>query len=486
MVNSIEGLRERVQSFTLEQVSEVDQRLRKMSVQLGELQQTVNALAEIQQKISGLQVAVQQSEAEILERSELVTAVEPVAVQSIARIGTLLKFHRVLKSIKQAKSAPGVSVSLDGKAGAFPAPRPIEAIPASPALETDLPSFEHESTERLNSLVTGPKAPEDSGVVFYTARTQVNPECDLSNSTETTALEASTQGQQVAADLSAIEDPFSNNSSSDAPVDDVSEGLEATETTRRLAVFEPYEPFSDESDDGPLDERTTSIEPQEIVAEFADTRNDPPSPQDLYEADIETFIDQTQMPVSGDTDFDQRLLDDLIKDYGEFTILPGSTKQNTTKENDTEPKPVAPQVDGFVPPIVPTPSTLPMARRDGDLDRKLKKLIKDYGEYDLYSRQTPLKLKTGVVLAFIVLTLIFSGFYFFSWPKLPIPGNSPSVVAPGASSETAPRQTTVNTESRNSETTTTPSASNPDLPKPVETGASQSLSNRGQTKKIIK
>ena len=483
MVNSIEGLRERVQGFTLEQVSEVDQRLRKMLLQLGELQQTVNTLAEIKQKISGLEVAVQKSEAEMLERNRLVTAVEPIAVQSIARFGALLKFHRVIRSIKEAKIAPRVSVSLDKKVGTFPAPGLIEAIPASAEFETDLPSSDYESQATLSALITGGKAPEESGVDFDTPRTQIDSESDLSNSTETTPVEASTPGQQLATDLSSIEDPLSKRSFNDTPVDDMSEELETTETTLGLSLFEPYEPFSNELSDSPLDEPTTCIEPQEIVAEFADTRNEPPSPNDLYEVDIETMIDETQMPVSGDADFDQRLLDDLIKDYGEFTILPSSTKQNTKKEwANSEPKPIAPQVDAFVPPITPTPTTLPMTRRDGDLDLKLKKLIKDYGEYDLYSRQTPIKLKTGVVLAFLVLTLIFSGFYFFSSPKPTVSGNSPP---PQSFSETVPKETTVNIESKSSETTTTPSASNLDLPKPVE-GAPQSLSNRGPTKNITK
>ena len=122
VVNSIEGLRERVQGFTLEQVSEVDQRLRTMSLQLGELQRTVRALAEMKQRMSRLQKAVQQAEAESLERSRLATLVEPIAVQSIARVGTLLKFQRVIKLLKEAKSGSGVSVSADAEAKTPPLP----------------------------------------------------------------------------------------------------------------------------------------------------------------------------------------------------------------------------------------------------------------------------------------------------------------------------------------------------------------------------
>ena len=109
VVNSIEGLRERVEGFTLEQVSEVDQRLRTMSLKLGELQRTVKALVEIKQQMSRIHKVVQQVEAESFESGRLATLMEPAAVQSIARVGTLLKFQRVIKLLKEAKSRSVVS-----------------------------------------------------------------------------------------------------------------------------------------------------------------------------------------------------------------------------------------------------------------------------------------------------------------------------------------------------------------------------------------
>src|SRR6266566_2769514 len=122
VVNSIEGLRERVQGFTLEQVSEVDQSLRTMSLHLGELEGTLRALAEMKQRMSRLQKAVQQAEAESLEQSRLATLVEPIAVQSLAQIGALLKFRRVIKLLKEAKIGSGMSAPADGEARASALP----------------------------------------------------------------------------------------------------------------------------------------------------------------------------------------------------------------------------------------------------------------------------------------------------------------------------------------------------------------------------
>ena len=153
MVNSIEGLRERVQGFTLEQVSEMDQRLRTMSLRLGELQRTVRALSEIKQQMSRLQKTVQQVEAESLEQGRLATLVEPIAVQSIAQVGTLLKFRRVIKLLKEAKSVLGsITVCQYGGQDSYRFPSPLRSSQQSPKNEqelgADLPAIEHDLPER--------------------------------------------------------------------------------------------------------------------------------------------------------------------------------------------------------------------------------------------------------------------------------------------------------------------------------------------------
>jgi hypothetical protein len=187
---------------------------------------------------------------------------------------------------------------------------------------------------------------------------------------------------------------------------------------------------------------------------------------------------------SEEADFDQRLLDDLIKDYGEFTILPSSSpKREAKKEPKFEPTTATPRVNASATVNPASQRNLPAQRKDGELDRKLKKLIKDYGEYDLYSRQSPLKLKTGVVAAFLVLTLIFSGFYFFSSSKSAVPASASSASQSQSSSDTASKETPPNGETNSGETLSTPSVSNVDIPKPVEAGASQNVSNKATTKK---
>jgi len=110
-------------------------------------------------------------------------------------------------------------------------------------------------------------------------------------------------------------------------------------------------------------------------------------------------------PVEETSDFDTKLLDDLIKNYGEFAANPNlpAALDKPSREIRTQEKLRLPK-DGIV-----------SARTPNDLDRQLKKLIKDYGENDLYSSQTgSLKIKLRIGAAFVVLALVLGGIYYFS------------------------------------------------------------------------
>src|SRR5215831_9562344 len=458
MVNSIAGLRERVQGFTLEQVLDADQRLHRMSRQLSELQRTLRALAEMKQQVSRLQKAVQQAKAESLEQSKSATLVEPIAIQSIAHVGTLLKFRGLIKFLKEAKAASGVLVSADVKARLSVVPKPLEIL-QEPRNEqefaTDLPTMQHELLENSDNkdiAVVMNEATEQTEAVFHPA-----------------TLEADFEANEA----------FSNERTGVAFFDD---------STALNRTGEIIAEFADTRDEPPTSHVRTLIETDTRRDEtiFEEFRGTGKVETNLAVSETET-VDatvQSRAPTSDEADFDQRLLDDLIKDYGEFTILPTSNaKHEVKKETKIEPGTTLSRVNAPATVNPPTQPNLPSQRKDGELDRKLKKLIKDYGEYDLYSRQTPLKLKTGVVAAFLVLTLIFSGFYFFSSPKSAVPASASSASQSQSFSNTASEETPRIGESNGGETLSPPSVSNVDVPKSVEAGASHNVGNRVTAKK---
>ena len=152
-----------------------------MSLQLGELQQRLRALAEMKQQMGRLQKPVQQAEADSLEQSRLATLVEPITVQSITQFGTLLKFRRVIKLLKEAKRGSGVSASADVEARAPVLPKPVEIITEPPKneqeLSTDLPAIQHELPERStneNSVVITSVALEQTGRSFRSSPVEMD------------------------------------------------------------------------------------------------------------------------------------------------------------------------------------------------------------------------------------------------------------------------------------------------------------------------
>jgi hypothetical protein len=443
VVNSIEGLRERVQTFTREQVSDAEQRIRTMSLQLSDLKRSVDALAEIKQRTSQLQRAMLRIKTESLEeQARLAALVEPTSVQSMAQIGVLLKFHRVLKILEQAKGGLPVTLATgDADHQVRVPPDPFRGPSGKPK--------SNEGTLATNSPAIFDKLfrnPVSEDAVSVTSVTPVQTERVFdSNDSNGPAVE------------SPLNEPFPNR-----PADVVFDRSMAPMESAVTAEFDDTREMLPSS-------------PEAIFEEFKGT-TDMEAHGAVAQSEIVEINGQPDGFTREEADFDQRLLDDLIKNYGEFTILPRSTQNDESKEL----KPESPQVSASGPTKTTSPTNLPLTRKDGELDRKLKKLIKDYGEYDLYSRQTPINLKTGVVAAFLVLTLILSGFYFFSSTKSAGPLNAPAtpVDSPSAGS----KATTPNMETDSGETSSVPGP-NLSVPKTVESEVSQNFATKTTTKK---
>jgi hypothetical protein len=350
VVDSIAGLRERVQSFNVEQLSATEQKLQTMSLRLGELQQTLRLLSGITRRMSQLHKLVQQAEAKSLEQSRLLTLENAIPARSLAQVESLLKFQRVIKLVRTTEAVSGL---LDPVNKTLQTPSRIAA-----------PSKEDHAHGRELSPAVEP-------IVQGSADSQTVP-------------------------TEALPGPDKVQDAYPPEID--------------------FEEFEFSSEDSPniisADERIPIIQENEPSVAAAET-TEQPQPREI---DTTLNAGQTRTEATQEADFDRQLLDDLIKNYGEFTVLPGlPSKGNDEHKRETIHS--TPRLHSATNVSVASHRNVPAQRKDGELDRKLKKLIKDYGEYDLYSKQSPVNLKTGVAGAFLILTLILSGFYFFSSPK---------------------------------------------------------------------
>ena len=153
--------------------------------------------------------------------------------------------------------------------------------------------------------------------------------------------------------------------------------------------------------------------------------------------------------------FNERLLSDVIQTYGEFALVPISSTLAEAQSSLPAPRtatdliPVqsavesafaqsksaaslaAPTTASEKKRAIPNKGPVPSAKSRGEIDRELKNIIKDYGEYDLYSHQKSLSIKTAVIAALAVLALIVGGFYFFKTALAPPPVASEDALSSG-------------------------------------------------------
>jgi hypothetical protein len=131
-----------------------------------------------------------------------------------------------------------------------------------------------------------------------------------------------------------------------------------------------------------------------------------------------------------DVEFDQGLLKELIKDYGEFDSYSSLRPASTTVPESVSP----PARFKSTPALEPRQQeTAEPSAKTADFDQEVRELIKTYGKVDIYSTQADdrKRLVKRSLVAAAVLGAVFVGSYFFIFKE------SPKQVAPQVQSEPA-------------------------------------------------
>jgi hypothetical protein len=179
----------------------------------------------------------------------------------------------------------------------------------------------------------------------------------------------------------------------------------------------------------------------------------------LVEQQLQGTIAGNQAPTTANSDFNHRLLDDLISTYGDFASSPNPSAAPKASERKSTAIHAAPLHDvtltaasretlavdiakrRAVPPKTsqaeiisplevqhpqPAEENITTLTKQGEIDRQLKNIIKDYGEYDLYQRHSSLNFKVAGFLVFALIGLVLGGLYFFRSPApvVSVPANS--------------------------------------------------------------
>ena len=429
VLSSIGGLQQRLEDFTLEEVAKAEDTAKTLTARLFELQQKLDAFAKIKQVICATSQAIEELPPSSASLADLETLDKSLQLHLAGQGSKLIPFPRPHQA---GRDKPKFS----------PVDKPdTEARPVAGTIEMDVPPMSEDAIHESHWIEESPSTNEinsHAGTISADAVEGVAAEIlDQENTFSFETFEIGEPGPAAIANESFTDSRFTDpivltdlrETSPKEPRELAASEWPSTGSFE-ISTIEQTEVTglseTAQRDDEPSEPHQASPHAaSESVAEFDNTFDDAVAITELPEtssrneepgaSDATTTVPlpEPKALVPVNAGFDQRLLDDLIKNYGEFAVTPNLP---ATLEPVKISKPKAPSDTG---PSQTAKSSsaktnLPSYKKEIDLDRQLKKIIKDYGEYDLYSRQSPISLKMGVIGAFLFLCVLFSGFYFFS------------------------------------------------------------------------
>ena len=445
VISSLQGLQQRLEDFSVDDLVKAETKAQTLIRRLTQFQDKLATLAELKNWI----VSATEMVARVAEPQFDLVNVDSLAkhpqLHSLVKAGKLIKFLKLVKATKESAQLNAAGVD-----------------------EIRLPDAP--STVNLLNGIFGLPATENRSPAG-------SPEIDPTPVDEIAALPAVIEVVDAPPlPLAALEAENSKLSDSFPPSLTLSSDL------------------TDSVPDPIVDQNTASQsfthEPQSTKANETNDVN--PAMPDNSQEPASSTPQPTKAHAHNAGSFDQRLLDDVIKNYGEFKTLadipatadlpkrakpefedtripPASdaiavieASQASLESSAEQPALQAPADFTFdIDPAAASAGRLPSVRKDGELDRQLKKIIKDYGEYDLYSHHSPVNLKTAGIAVFAVLGLVFGGIYFFRTPNPPSPPPAARVLSsPTTSTDQTARESKEKTSNGGEKTETAREATN--------------------------
>jgi hypothetical protein len=435
VLTSIQGLQQRLEDFSVEDVVRTEGNAKSLVLELSQLQIKLETLAAVKQFVASANLLISEIPEENFEQIAPDGLENHPQLHAIIQASKLIRLHRLM----QAAKAGAESISLDLDTGTL-----SSAI--SPP-ERSLPEFDATMTPSSEPAV------EKLSVALF-----------------------ETLAEPIGAAVTSVSEPRESVQSEEwtFSTEDKLDGFQEV-VTARLGEFE--------LGGSPVGEVLVTQDPSVIGASI-----ETGSPQSK---------EATPSSKSAGA-FDERFLSDLIETYGEFRIssvgappveLPSKPEPSLPSviESETQLAPVdssnppstqiavinseqrtpsLPAVEPHIlPALVSTPSReetkafelpaiatpekqkpragadakekkLSALSKHGELDRQLKSIIKDYGEYDLYPPQSSINFKMAALGAFAVLALVLGGFYFFRVPAAPTPVKVGTVGQPDGANRT--------------------------------------------------
>ena len=414
MLNSLQGLQQRLEDFSIADVTNAEANARTLIQRLQQFQDTIGAIALVKTAAANIDQSIaeiQQLDTEVVGTDSLENHPQ---LHAIVNASKLIKLHKLMAALK-AGADVGESQDkpiLDPVSAAAGSVERSEGIALETAKAIGAESVDSDNAAGLETSEAAPSLPELVPTPLTTA-TIVS-----SSVLETTAdspIRAAATGDTGALHSDALADfPTAETEFETAVAAAAPDSLIAEDQWPDFPA--PAEQLTDS--------QVTLAGPLRV--EFGTNLPQPLEPkQDLQIAPVKKSkarnkapgqVDPSKALVPANDSFDLRLLDDLVSNYGEFASNPNLPATVKKKELQSV-EPAANKTHKAQPEHSDSvEAAAPAVKKHGDLDRQLKKIIKDYGEYDIYSDKQTTNIKKAGILAFVFLGLVFGGIYLFKTP----------------------------------------------------------------------
>ena len=425
MLNSLQGLQQRLQDFSIADIANAEANAQTLILRLKQVDEVITAIARLKTAANSISQSVDDPPEAALDLIGFDSLENHPQLHAIIKASKLIRLHRLMTALK---AGGGHSESSDEHDRVNPCADLTSAEPLSNLANIGCVVGSQSETNEFPNVSqfdddVAPTAAVD-GDTSSTEKTISAPVMEnsvVSRIPETTIVQTGTAEILDSTQFPTAQAEFETAIACEEKTD--------SHAAEGLAEDFPFE--RGESIDGnftipPLQHETTPPEPviPHLDAHIAASETSPARDK------TSSPIDESKVPVPTGESFDLRLLDDLVSNYGEFASSPNLPATIKKKELETF-EPAADETHELQPDAAGTVETAaPMVKNNGDLDRQLKKIIKDYGEYDLYSGKPTTNIKKAGILAFVFLGLVFGGIYLFKAPP------STARTPPAASSNT--------------------------------------------------
>ncbi len=411
VLNSIQGLQQRLDGFSLEEASQGEANVQTIIQQLIAVQAKLNRLTELKQLVASANWMIGEIPEQNFDQVDLDGLENHPQLHAIIQASKLIRVHKLMQAARSGADA----LTFYDQAATLPTAGPETSSLAAgssslASAQSSAASLKQEELQVIPPEVEEPPTtnPPEGGWVFSgdAELEQTEPQfvehtvSVINDREDKLSSQAISKPAGIETRLVVRETGFDERLLSDLiqAYGEFSPVLKSSPATTQPKAGEI------ESGDPVISSSAMRSPTAQEISSDAESMSQIPSKPALLVLEEQPDNSQTEIPLTQQAENPK-------------TVIGDSRSTGVTLIDTDLPRLPPPQANRAKPENERT--ELPNTKKHGELDRQLKTIIKDYGEYDLYSYENSTNLKKVALAAFAVLAFVLGLFYFFKAPSTP-------------------------------------------------------------------